>query len=391
MDISTLIYIDATGYHVADYPTILAWLQDQYRGIYGADVYLEADSQDGQWIAVQAKAIFDSANVGASTYNSFSPVSAQGIGLSRVVKINGIQRESPTNSTVDVAVTGIAGTTITNGVIQDSLNQKWDLPASVTIPGGGVITVTATAEDQGAISAAANTVTVIYTPTLGWQSVNNAADATVGVAVEKDAKLRQRQALSTGNPSVTVFDGTIGALANLTGVSAVRGYENDTNSTDGDGIPAHTISCVVLGGDAVEICQTIQIHKTPGCGTYGTTSETVFDPKGMPLLINFYRPTDAEIGVELTLTPYAGYTSDYTPLIAQAVASAIEAFGIGNDVLLTQLYVAAYLVGTPAFGTFDITVLELNKNSGGFSASNVTIAFNERPVCDPLTDVSITT
>lgn len=391
MQFSDLVFIDSTGYHFADYPTILTWLQGQYQAIYGADVYIEPDSQDGQWIAVQAKALYDTAAVGASVYNSFSPSSAQGVGLSRVVKINNIARINPTHSTVDVDITGVAGTTITNGVIQDTLQQKWDLPVSVTIPGGGVITVTATAEDVGAITADADTVTTIYTPTLGWQSVNNSGAATVGVGVESDGKLRQRQKVSTANPSLTVFDGTIGALENLSGVTQVKGYENDTNSTDGNSIPAHTISCVVLGGDDIEICQTIQIHKTPGTGTYGTTSETVYDPKGMPLLINFFRPTPATVSVELTLVPYAGYSSDYTTLIAEALATAIEAFGIGSDVLITQLYIPAYLVGTPAFGTFDITVLELKKNAGSFAASNVTIAFNEIPVCDPVTNISITT
>ena len=50
MAISELIYIDSTGFHYPDYPTILAFYQSAYRAIYGADVYLEADSQDGEWL-----------------------------------------------------------------------------------------------------------------------------------------------------------------------------------------------------------------------------------------------------------------------------------------------------------------------------------------------------
>jgi hypothetical protein len=78
--ITDLVYIDSAGFHYADYPTFLTWLQDQYKAIYGADVYLEADSQDGQWIAINARAHYDSAALAAAVYNSFAPGTAQGVG-----------------------------------------------------------------------------------------------------------------------------------------------------------------------------------------------------------------------------------------------------------------------------------------------------------------------
>lgn len=386
MDVSTLAFIDSTGYHFADYPTFLAWLQDQYRGIYGADVYLESDSQDGQLLAIFAKALYDTAALGASVYNSFSPVSAQGTGLSRNVKINGVNRRVATHSTADLLIVGQTGTTITNGVAIDSLSQKWNLPASVTIPGGGMITVTATAQDEGAVNAAADTINQIFTPTLGWQTVNNVAGATPGVAAESDAALRIRQAQSTADPSLTVFDGTIGGVANLPGVTAVKGYENDTDMTDANSIPSHSICVVVQGGDDVEIAEEILLHKTPGTGTFGTTSELVYDAHGMPSTINFQRPTPATIHVQITLSAGPGWTTDYEPLIAAAVADIINNGGIGNDVLITKLFAPAYLNGLPAGSTYDIALLELKKNSGSFVTTNIDLDFDEIPVCDPLTD-----
>lgn len=383
MDVSELAYIDSTGYHFSDYPTFLAWIQDQYRLIYGADVYLEADSQDGQLLAIFAKALYDVAALGGSTYNSFSPSTAQGTGLSRVVKINGLTRRSATRSTADLTIVGTAGTTISNGIAQDTNQVKWNLPASVTIPGGGTIVATATCDVEGNINAEASTINKIFTPTLGWQTVNNVAAATAGVAAETDGELRIRQTGSTANPSLTVFDGTIGALENLEGVTAIRGYENDTGSTDSNGIPAHTISCVVEGGDVTAICQTIQIHKTPGCGTYGTTSETVFDPKGMPLLIKFFRPTPVPITVDIEIEIFTGYTSDYEDQLKQAVADYINGIGIGNDVLISKIYPPAYLP-SPAGDTYDITLLEIDG-----AGLNVDIAFNEMATCD-VSDITVT-
>lgn len=389
MEINELVYIDGTGYHFADYPAFLTWIQDQYRAIYGADVYLEPDSQDGQFLAIVAKAIYDTAAMGGAVFNSFSPTTAQGIGLSRLVKINGLNRRSPTYSTVDLTVVGQAGTTITNGVAIDTLDQKWNLPSPTVIPGGGSIVVTATAQEAGAVQAASGTVNRIFTPTRGWQSVTNASAATAGVPVETDAELRVRQALSTANPSHTVFDGTIGAVANLDGVIEVSGYENDTGSTDGNGIPAHSISCVVLGGDVTEICETILLHKTPGCGTYGDTSQVVTDPKGIPVNISFERPVSVPIEVQITISTNAGWTTSYEDQIKDAIAASINALGIGNDVLYTKLFIAAYLTGTPAFGTFDIVSIEISRDGDPVAPANVDIAWNEYSICDPAADVTV--
>lgn len=389
MAIADLIYVDATGFHYPDYPTVLQYLTDEYKAIYGADTYLAPDSQDGQWLAIQALAIFDTMQVAASVYASFSPLTAQADALSRNVKINGIRRRAATYSTADLLIIGTAGTVIANGQAEDTLSQKWNLPASVTIPPGGSITVTATAVDIGAITAAANTINKIATPTLGWQSVDNAAAATVGDPVETDAELRRRQTFSTALPSLTVLDGTIGAVASVPGVTRFRGYENDSDVTDANGIPAHSIAIVAKGGDQQAIGDAIAIKKTPGTGTYGTTTVTTYDQYGLPNLIDFFRPTVATIGVEVTIQALTGYTTGFADLIAAAVAASIQALEIGDDVLITKLYVPANLPGQAAGATFDITQLRIKKNAGAFGTSNLTLAFNEVAGCDPAVDVTV--
>lgn len=393
MEITELVYLDETGYHYADYPTFLSWLQDEYRGIYGADVYLEADSQDGQFLAILAKAFYDTAALGASVYNSFSPAGAQGVGLARLVKINGLEKRAATYSTADLTIVGQAGTVL--GVVGapamavDTLEQKWVIPVGTTIPVGGSIIVTATAEKAGAVQAGAGTINRIFTPTRGWQTVNNVNAATAGVAQETDAELRARQETSTANPSTTVLAGTVGAVDDLEGVTRTRGYENDTNVTDGNGIPAHSISIVVEGGDAMEIAETILYHKTPGCGTFGDTTETVADPKGMPVNISFERPALVPIDVQVVITPNAGYNTDYADLIAESIAESINALGIGNIVLYTKLFIAAYLQGTPAFGTFDVVSVEIARDSDPVASANVNIDWNEIAECDPSINVTV--
>lgn len=389
MELTDLVFIDDTGYHYADYPTFLTYFTDKYKAIYGADVYLGADSQDGQFVAVQAKAAYDTAATDASTFNSFSPITAQGVGLSRVVKINGIKRGVPTNSTADLLIVGQSGTVIVNGIAQDTLGQKWDLPASVLIPIGGSITVTATAELIGNVTADANTINKIFTPTLGWQTVNNIASATPGAPVETDAELRIRQQQSVADPSLTVFEGTIGGVENLTGVEKVRGYENDTGTTDGNGLPPHSIAVVVLGGTDNDIANEIMLHKTPGTQTDGTTAVDVLDNHGMPLTIRFYRPTIATVQATITISVNIFWSPDYITLIQDAVAAVINSNPIGKDILITKLYAPAYLTGLPQSNSFDIASITLGKNGGSQSATNVSLTFLENAVTIAATDVVV--
>lgn len=399
MDITELAYIDSTGYHFADYPSFLQWRKDQYKAIYGDDVYLEADSQDGQLLAVQAKADYQTAARGAANYNSYSPLTAQGVGLSRQVKINGLRRNTPSFSTVVLTIVGTAGTVITDGIAADVLSQQWLLPSTVLIPFSGTIDVTAVAVNIGFVIAEASTVTTIFTPTLGWQTVNNVDAATPGAPVEQDPALRIRQSISTSIPAQTVFDSAIGRVGNVTGVSKVRGWENFTGTTDSVSLPAHSINITVVGGDSTDIANAIVSGKTPGTNPVGNTGPIlVYDPKGMPLNIYFGRAITASIQVTVDVTAGAGWSSDYVPLIQQAVAAAINALPIGSSILYTTLFLPAYLQNTPAYGTFTITDITVGKNGGG--QSHTLIVLNQglqgsgaqNPVCDgdPGQDVTVT-
>lgn len=405
MDLTSLAWIDATGYHYADYPSFLTFVQTSYRGIYGDDVYLGADSMDGQWTVALAQSLYDTAALGAATYNSFSPVSAQGAGLSRVVKINGLKRDNPSFSTVTVTVVGQAGTVITNGVAVDTLNQQWLLPSSVTIPGGGSIDVTATAQNEGAVSAAANTITGIFTPTLGWQTVNNAAAATAGAPVEQDGTLRARQTISTANPSLTVLEGTYGAVANVTGVTDTAVWENFTGTTDGNGQVAHSILVVVNGGALTDVAQAIQIHKTPGTDPWsGPTemghnqSQVVYDSRGVPITIGFFQPPlAAEIQVQVALSHGTGWTTDFETTIAAQISAYINALGIGAGaqgtgfVRIIPLYSLAYVPNyVPSMYT--VTGIEIGLNGAGVGTMDIAITFVELPSCSPVvgTDVTFT-
>lgn len=374
--------ITAAGITAPMYADILASLQASFRIIYGEDAYLEPDSQDGQLLAIFAQAQHDTNQAVIAAYNSFSPQTAFGVGLSNVVKINHMARLIATKSQVNLLITGQAGTTIENGAAGDPDGGRWLLPTT-TIPPGGSITVTATASVVGAINAAPGAVTIILTPKAGWQTVTNATSATPGQPVESDAELRARQEITPAINAYTVLTGLAAAIKALPGVSYGTIYENDTGSTDSAGIPAHSIACVIKGGIAADIARTIYDRKAPGVGTYGSTTVSIADVSGAMRDIKFYVPTEVAIKVAVTVAAGDTYTTAIGAEIKAAVAAHVNALSIGEDMVVTRLYVPALLASAADGKAYKLTVLQAALYpSGTLATTDIVIAFNEKATCD---------
>lgn len=372
------------------FENVLGYVQSAYRGIYGQDVYLGADSQDGQFMALLANAIHDANGETVAAYNAYSPATARGAGLSSVVKINGIRRKSATYSTVDLLIVGQVGSIISDGAVRDANGVRWNLPESVIIPRAGQILVTATCSTLGAIAALAGTITTIATPTLGWQSVSNPSAAAPGLPVETDGQLRQRQALSTGLPAQTVIEGMAGAILAIQGVSRLRIYENDGNVPDANGIPAHALAVIVEGGDANNIAALIAAKKTPGVGTFGSELVVLTDAYEIPHPIRFARPTLTKVAWNVALRARAGYTVDVREAIKASLASYTNGLGIGDGQALSGGYPYANLTGDSRSVTFEIVGLVAKRsNTSNDAYGDIVVAYDERLVADPA-DVIVT-
>ncbi len=383
------VTISAAGISAPTYEEMLASLNTSFQAIYGADVYIEPDSQDGQFLALIASAINDNNDAAIAVYNSFSPTYAQGAGLASLVKINGIAKLASSYSTAVGDVVGVVGTVINNGVVRDDNGNLWNLPATVTIPVSGDISVTVTAQEAGAVVAPSGTINEINTPTFGWQTFTSTSAANPGAPVESDAELRDRQALSTALPALTPLGSTLGALANLSGVTRVRVYENYTDSPDADGIPGKSICVVIEGGDVEEIAETIGQKKTPGADTYGTTTQAYADPvTGIIYDINVYVLDYSTIEVVVTGTALTGYIASTADLIKTALADHITALAIGEDVDYSRLWSPAYLNGSVLNQTYRITAMTIQLPPGLAGVIDIDIDFNKAAVC-LTTDVTV--
>ena len=368
------ITIDENGVSASTFDEILDDIKIKYKGIYGEDVYLENDSQDGQFLAVIAKALSDTAAVAIGVYNSFSPVDSLSDALSRNVALNGISRAVATNSTTPVVLTGTIGTTINNGVVSDG-TYRCVLPSLVVISNTGSVTVNALCEELGSIAATPHSINKIITPTRGWLSVDNPNAAVLGNPVEKDATLRRRQSLSVSIPSLGLLDGALGAITSLENVTHYQSYENETSEVNDLGMPPHSMAFVVAGGDEQEIAELIKRKKTMGCTTLGDVSRTVYDSKGNPSVIRFYRPTIVTALVHVSIKAYSNYSDVIGGKIKQSIADYVNSVLIGGEITSKRLDIAAALSGS--VDSLNYEVLEVRING----ELSLDLSFTEMAVC----------
>lgn len=370
-------YIDNSGMHLPLYSEIRDQLITEMKGIFGQDIYIEEDTQDYQQISIFAKKIFDTNALALLVYNNRTPITAIGVGLDNLCALVGIKRKPATYSSVQLTMTGVAGTTITNGTATDGTNT-WNLPNEVTIPSNGIITVLATCDKSGSVSAAPNTITTIVNPTYGWLSVTNNYAATPGQDVESDAQLRARYAAATYAPSETVMDGISSALQSISEVTRVKGYENDTNETSTEGFPPHSITYVVEGGNEDSIAVTIYNKKTPGVYTNGTTEINVIGVGGSINLIRFYRPTYKQIYVKVFLKKLSGYNDSYVDSIKEAIKNYIDNLEIAESVYRSVVWsVATSQMSDILSPAFSLTDVQLSTDGTTYSGSDITVNFNE--------------
>ncbi|XER11057.1 hypothetical protein SATMO3_12250 [Sporomusa aerivorans] len=370
-------YIDDSGLHIPAYNDIRDDLIADFKAIYGQDIYLDNDSQDYQMISAFALKTHDTMQLLQIVYNNRSPKTAVGSALDGIVKLNGIKRKAASYSTCVLTLTGTAGTVITNGVVEDDAGVKWDLPATVTLE-SATYQISAQCEDIGAIEAAPGTITKIVTPTKGWTSVTNDVPAVTGDPIETDAEFRLRQSISVAIPSQNMLDGTIAGIASVDGVNRYKVYDNDSNVTDENGIPSHSIAAVVEGGLDADIAEQVYLRKGPGGGTYGDIGVDYINADGLPTTIRFFRPVYVATDVTLTVTKNSGYTSALKEQIENKITSYIDGLDIGNNVTTTGILAAVLsIISNLSKPPFSISSLNIGRHGETLSNSDIVIAFKE--------------
>lgn len=306
----TAPYIDDTGIHLNGLNNWLAELQAGYQGIFGSDISIGTDDADGQWLGQLAGILADVEQLAETVYLGRSRAGAVGAGLSRLMQLIGILRNGAQFSSAPITLTGTPGTVIPAGSKLGSATDSTKPPFQtsgtspandLTIGGGGTVTGTAICTVAGPVTAIAGELTVLLTSVTGWTGVTNTSDVTPGKQVEADPAARTRMAASVALPAQSRTDALYAALANLSGVSNARVYENRTAATDSKNLPAHSINAVVRGGVAADIANAMWVKAGQGCTLVGAQSLAVTDGQGNPQLMQWDIASDVDIYIIIKL------------------------------------------------------------------------------------------
>ena len=246
-------------------------------------------------------------------------------------------------------------------------------------------------DTAGAITPAIGAVNQIVTSYAGWNSVENNVPASTGRDAETDISLRERWAKSIYHRASGMTDAITAALYDVDGVTFAQTYENNTNSTDADGRPPHSIESIVHGGSPHDIAKTIWRVHASGITTYGSITQTVYDSQNIPHEISFNRPTLVPIYLQITVTanPEKELSAAAISLIKAAISAQIGGQNVGQDVILQSLYGTIYTATSGAVGymqikgstdgeTFSTDNIVINARSiATIDAANITVTINE--------------
>lgn len=305
-----------------------------------AEIDTSEDGLEAQLAGAFAEQLAEAWDAQEAEYAARDPAQAEGQALDDLLHIRGVYRKPATQSLVTGTVNLDAGTytagTLVATVAGDPTARFANDLTIVSV--GGSQDILFRAEATGPTVANAGTLTVISNPVTGWNSVTNAADALLGKNIESDADYYQRSEEELGSNGSTTADAVRAALLALTGVRFARVYPNDDDATNGLGIPGHSIECLVLGGDAQTIRNTILTSKAAGIKAYGSTTGTASDSQGNIYNIYFSIPSAIDLDVGMAVTVTAGvYPGD--EVLKQSIADWVQANqGVGKDVILGQLY-----------------------------------------------------
>ena len=307
--------VNENGIQIKTLNELIQEKEQAYRELFGEDVILDANSPDGQLIAIDAQAGIDIRERIVDVYNSFDPDRCYGRMQDSRYKINGIARKGGTFTNLTITIT--ANKTVTLEGLDDQYNNAeavaygvkdnagnvWYLVDSATIT-AGVSHLTFRASSIGAVQAIVGTITEQVKPIAGVISViNNVAPINIGVEEESDEEYQIRR-----NKSVAVMgqgnsDTILGKLRQLEGVSDARVYSYNWESypeVDSNGINPHFIWAIVEGGSNEDIAEVLYTH-CGGAGMKGEVAIDVFSANGNYFKTRFDRPIAIPLHVKFSI------------------------------------------------------------------------------------------
>lgn len=231
----------------------------------------------------------------------------------------------------------------------------------------------------------------IVTGMQGWTSVRNLQAGIPGRLVETDAELRARYPSGLFRLGAATYPSLEPNIRDrVSGVTAIKVFENDTDAYDDSGRPPHSVHFVVEGGLDQEIGEAIYRAKAAGIASHGSVEVDVASDDGAIHAVRFDRPSPVYVWVKVAITPLSPsegiYPSDGNSRVAASINASGRLQGIGQDVVWQKYFSAVYQTPGIAFAdlrfAFSADPL-FEPQADDFHSQNITIQDFEVARFDP--------
>jgi uncharacterized phage protein gp47/JayE len=280
---------------------VIDGLWDMFKAAFGKDLNAAMNTPQGQLVTSLAAIITDERNQMINLLNQFDPRYAQGIWQDGLGYIYFMTRKMATHSSVELVLTGLAGTSIAAGTsFNDDNGNAWQITHKTVIGSDGKAVAQAQCATSGSVNAAPDTITTIPKAIAGLDRITNPYAAIAGVNEESRVDFEKRRHASVAINSKNTNASTYGAVADLPDVKDVYVIDNPTDATISVGVTNYpvirnSILVSVVGGNDEAIARTILNKAGSGCSFNGNTECIIADTENFPVrpptyTVKFLRP-----------------------------------------------------------------------------------------------------
>lgn len=206
----------------------------------------------------------------------------------------------------------------------------------------------------GPLNAVAGDITQRTTPVAGVQGVTNIEDATPGTDIESHEHLRERreeELAKAGKGTLPAIKAAVLGIVDADGnrpVVSCTVFRNNTDTTNGDGMPPHSIEVLAripVGAEYDALMAKVLFEEVSGpARAYGSTPVTYTDSEGFDHDFAFSRPTLKPIHVIVNMVVDEDTWPDNGPaLVKQAIVDWGDAQKTGRDVESTRIASLAFI------------------------------------------------
>ena len=264
-----------TGFVAPTEAAILAGVQADLNAAFGGNLNPGLSTPQGQLAQAMAAIIGDGNAQFLAMANGVDPATASGRFQDALLEMYFLTRIPASPTTATCTCTGLPGTVIPLGALaQDSNGNLYLATQTGTIPTGGTISLTFSAQVPGPTVLIAGALNTIYQTIPGWDAIVNPAAGITGSAIETRYAAELRRQQSVANNASQVAQAVQGAVLNVSGVTDAYTYDNAGTSITYNGVTlaANSIYVAVAGGTPSAVAQAIWQKKGPGAGYTGIGS-----------------------------------------------------------------------------------------------------------------------